>query len=162
MTPEQIIEATKAKFGAAVLAAEPAAKTPSMKITPASWPEIAKFLRDEIGLNYLVCLTAVDRTAELEAIYTLEHLGFAASDTARYGVSVRISVPRAEPVIPTVEHVWRTADWHEREAWDLMGITFAGHHNLVRILCAEDWEGHPLRKDYKAPATYHGIKNVVV
>jgi NADH:ubiquinone oxidoreductase subunit C len=52
-----------------------------------------------------------------------------------------------EPV-PSVVSVWPTADWHEREVWDLMGIEIQGHPNLVRILTAEDWEGHPLRKDY--------------
>ena len=50
---------------------------------------------------------------------------------------------------------------HERETFDLMGVIFEGHHNLVRILCAEDWEGHPLRKDYVIPDTYRGLKNVV-
>jgi NADH-quinone oxidoreductase subunit C len=161
MTPEQIIEAVKAKFGADVLAADPAPRNPFVKVAPAAWPKVALFLRDELGMNYLVCLTAIDRAAELEAFYNLERVSKDAADTKRYGIGVRVLVPRANPVIPTVEHVWRTADWHEREAWDLMGITFEGHHNLVRILCAEDWEGHPLRKDYKAPATYHGIKNVV-
>jgi NADH-quinone oxidoreductase subunit C len=128
-----------------------------VKVAPASWAEVAKTLRDEIGMNYLVCLTAIDRGAELEAFYNLEHIG-----DVRYGMGVRVLVPRDNPEIPTVENVWRTADWHEREAWDLMGIKFPGHHNLVRILCAEDWEGHPLRKDYKSPDYYHGVKNNVV
>lgn len=162
MTPEQIIEATKAKFGADVLASDPAPRNPSLKTTAAAWPKVAAFLKDELGLNYLVCLTSLDRGAELEAVYTVERVSTVAAETKRFGISVRVCVPRENPTIPTVEHVWRTADWHEREAWDLMGIKFEGHHNLVRILCAEDWEGHPLRKDYKAPATYHGIKNVVV
>jgi NADH-quinone oxidoreductase subunit C len=63
------------------------------------------------------------------------------------------------PRIPTLENVYRTADWHERESFDLMGIEFEGHHNLIRILCAEDWEGHPLRKDYVMPEYYHDIPN---
>ena len=54
--------------------------------------------------------------------------------------------------------IWRTADWHEREAYDLMGVQFEGHHNLIRILCPYDWEGHPLRKDYVTPETYHNMK----
>ena len=65
------------------------------------------------------------------------------------GVRVRVQVwlDEDEPV-PSVVPVWPTADWHEREAWDLMGIRIEGHPNLVRILMDEDWEGHPLRKDY--------------
>jgi NADH-quinone oxidoreductase subunit C len=62
-------------------------------------------------------------------------------------VRVQVWVDEAEPV-PSVVPVWPTADWHEREAWDMMGIPFDGHPNLVRILMEDDWEGHPLRKDY--------------
>ncbi len=157
MTPDQVIERLKAKHADAILAVDPAPKNPFAKVAPAAWPAVAATLRDELGFNYLVCLTAIDRGAELEAFYNLEHIA-----DVRYQFGIRVCVPREKPVIPTVENVWRTADWHEREAWDLMGIVFEGHHNLVRILCAEDWEGHPLRKDYKAPESYHGIKNVVV
>jgi NADH-quinone oxidoreductase subunit C len=157
MTPEAIIEKLKARHAAAVLASDPNPKHPFVKVAPAAWREVAKTLRDELGMDYLVCLTAIDRGAELEAFYHLEHIG-----DVRYGIGVRVLVPRDNPVIPSVENVWRTSDWHEREAWDLMGIRFEGHHNLVRILCAEDWEGHPLRKDYKSPDYYHGVKNNVV
>ena len=62
-------------------------------------------------------------------------------------VRVQTWVDDGEPV-PSVVGVWPTADWHEREAWDMMGIRFEGHPNLVRILMEDDWEGHPLRKDY--------------
>jgi NADH-quinone oxidoreductase subunit C len=62
------------------------------------------------------------------------------------------------PEIPTVSGVWKIADWHERETFDLVGINFLGHPNLTRILCAEDWVGHPLRKDYEFPLEYHGIR----
>jgi NADH:ubiquinone oxidoreductase subunit C len=63
-------------------------------------------------------------------------------------VRVQVWLDEDEPVVPTVVPVWPTADWHEREAWDLMGITVQGHPNQKRILLDEDWEGHPLRKDY--------------
>ena len=62
-------------------------------------------------------------------------------------VRVQVWVDEGEPV-PSVVPVWPTADWHEREAWDLMGIRIEGHPNLRRILMDDDWEGHPLRKDY--------------
>jgi NADH:ubiquinone oxidoreductase subunit C len=62
-------------------------------------------------------------------------------------VRVQVWVDDGEPV-PSVVRVWPTADWHEREAWDMMGIRFEGHPNLTRILLEDDWEGHPLRKDY--------------
>ena len=68
-----------------------------------------------------------------------------ADDSAR--VRVQVWLDDGETV-ETVIHVWPTADWHEREAWDMMGIAFDGHPNLTRILMEDDWEGHPLRKDY--------------
>jgi len=66
-------------------------------------------------------------------------------------------VKKDAPEIPSVAEIWRTANWHEREAWDLFGIVFTGHPDLKRILLPDDWEGHPLRKDYKTQETYQGI-----
>ena len=59
--------------------------------------------------------------------------------------------------IPSVVSLWKTADWHEREAYDMMGIIFEGHPNLKRILLSDDWEGYPLRKNYEEPDYYHGM-----
>jgi NADH-quinone oxidoreductase subunit C len=66
--------------------------------------------------------------------------------------------PGQLPELPSVAHIWSTADWHEREVYDLMGVFFTDHPNLRRILCPEDWVGHPLRKDYEMPLEYHGIR----
>ena len=71
--------------------------------------------------------------------------------------AVRIETDRDDPHVPTVSHLWPTADWQEREAYDMMGIVFDGHPHLVRILLPDDWVGHPLRKDYEFPLEYHGI-----
>nr|MDQ3333052.1 NADH-quinone oxidoreductase subunit C [Planctomycetota bacterium] len=62
------------------------------------------------------------------------------------------------PALPTVSHLWPIADWHERECYDLLGVYFEGHPNLVRMMMPEDWQGHPLRKDYEWPEDYHGIR----
>jgi NADH-quinone oxidoreductase subunit C len=61
------------------------------------------------------------------------------------------------PSAPTVSDLYPTANWHERECWDLMGVHFDGHPDMRRVLCAMDWVGHPLRKDYVFPKEYHGI-----
>ena len=158
LSTEDIAKKLKDRCGEDILESNGDGLEHFVRVEPSAWPSAALFLRDECGMDYLSCLTSVDRGADgLEAIYHLEHMG-----ETRTGIVVRIHVPLDNPVIPTVENVWRTADWHEREAFDLMGIIFEGHHNLVRILCAEDWEGHALRKNYKSPDTYHGIKNNVV
>lgn len=67
-------------------------------------------------------------------------------------------MPGRLPEVPSVAHLWRTADWHEREVWDLVGVMFTGHPDLRRILMNDDWEGHPLRKDYEFPLEYHDIR----
>jgi len=83
----------------------------------------------------------------------------------KHTIVVKVKVPRWKndvegelPELPTVSHVWRTADWHEREVYDLVGVQFVGHPNLRRILCPEDWVGYPLRKDYEMPLEYHGMR----
>jgi NADH-quinone oxidoreductase subunit C len=72
-------------------------------------------------------------------------------------IAVRVRVPRDGGHLPSVADVWPAADWHEREVYDMLGVTFEGHPGLRRILCPDDWEGHPLRKDYEFPKEYHGI-----
>jgi NADH-quinone oxidoreductase subunit C len=95
----------------------------------------------------------------LEVVYHLY------SYTHRHALVLKVKLPRWKagqtgqlPELPSVSDVWAVADWHEREAFDLVGVNFTGHPNLKRILCAEDWEGHPLRKDYEFPLEYHGIR----
>jgi NADH-quinone oxidoreductase subunit C len=95
----------------------------------------------------------------IELVYHLWSTG------ARVSLVVKTSLPRWKndtpgeiPEIPSVAGVWRTADWHEREVYDMSGVNFVGHPDLRRILCPEDWEGYPLRKDYEMPLDYHGIR----
>ena len=77
----------------------------------------------------------------------------------RLKVTIRVLLAREAPVLPTVSDLWPTANWHEREAFDLYGIDFAGHPDFRRILLPDDWVGHPLRKDYEMPTEYRGIRH---
>ena len=103
----------------------------------------------------LSCVTAIDLgvdSGQMEVIYTLYSIPFHVT------LHVRVVLDREKPEVPSLSGIWKTADWHEREAFDFFGIQFIGHPNLTRILLPADWEGHPLRKDYVEQERYHGIK----
>jgi NADH-quinone oxidoreductase subunit C len=121
------------------------------------WQEIALFMRDHAKLkfNYMACMSGVDYQAEekIGIVCNLESLG-----VFNHKLAVKVKCDRNGGVVPTVSCVWHTANWHEREAYDMFGILFSGHPDMKRILCPDDWEGFPLRKDYKVQETYHGIK----
>ena len=127
----------------------------SIQVKPEKWEEIAVFLRDHADalLDQLECLTGVD-LGEGEALQVRYNLH---SMKHRHKLEVLINADRKSPEIPSVETVWRMADWFERETYDMYGIVFNGHRDLRRLLCPEDWEGWPLRKDYEEQETYHGI-----
>ncbi len=144
---------------------------------PARLLEACAYLRDELGFNFLSDISATDylgwggkgvsgaigtasgrdlnrpSTQGYQSLPALKPKRFAmnyhllAIRTDAPRVRVQVSLDDGEPV-PSVVTIWPTADWHEREAWDLMGIRIEGHPNLRRILMDDDWEGHPLRKDY--------------
>jgi NADH-quinone oxidoreductase subunit C len=136
-------------------------------------PEVCRYLRDEDDLRFemLHCITAVDyfepdakKAAQVDWQPHLELIYHLSSMTHHHRLVLKVQMPRWRedepgvlPEVSTVSNVWGTADWHEREVFDLMGVFFVGHPDLRRILCAEDWEGHPLRKDYQMPDEYHGI-----
>jgi len=108
---------------------------------------VCRFLKDdpEIKMDYLIDITAVDwmpKTPRFEVVYHLHSM--------RHGHRLRLKVPLEEEdaTLPSVCAIWKTSPWHEREAFDLFGIKFEGNPDLRRILMPDDWEGHPLRKDY--------------
>jgi NADH-quinone oxidoreductase subunit C len=155
MTPQQIIHQLQDQFPGQILAAYPDDKHPRVHIDAAHWRPIAEFLHNdpELQLDWLANLSGMDYVADdkLAVVYDLY------SFDLRHEFAVKVFCPRADPHIPTVSDLWRIADWHEREAYDLFGILFDNHPDLRRILLADDWEGYPLRKDYVFPREYHGI-----
>ncbi len=105
----------------------------------------------ELNFDYLMCISGVDKGTELQTVYHLYSMKH------KHRVALRCAVSKDDPIVPSLCQVWPAANWHEREAWDMFGIRFNNHPDHRRILCADDWEGHPLRKDYKAPESFHGI-----
>ena len=158
----QIIAVIKEKLPEAVVEEVLDGVDPFVVVKAEQWGETAQLCRDDsrLGFDLLSCISGVDypereEGPEIEVIYHLD------STVNHHGLTIKVKLPRRDPRGASVEEIWRTADWHERETYDLVGVVFEGHHNLVRILCAEDWVGHPLRKDYEAPDSFHGIKNVI-
>lgn len=174
MAANAFLDRLKKKFGAAITGANFEAIDPWVEVSPESLPEVCRYLRDESDLKFdvLNCITAVDyfepdpkKAAKAPWQPHLELVYHLSSIAKKHTLVVKVMLPRWKddvegelPEVPTVSNVWRTADWHEREVYDLSGVNFLGHPNLVRILCPEDWVGHPLRKDYEMPLEYHGIR----
>ena len=164
MTPEEICELLKKRFPTAVGEVMVQGGHPQVVIGAADWPQVAKFLRDdaETRFDLLRCISSIDLPAsdKLACVYDLASLSpISATEVmvVRHEFAVRVYADRRDPHIPSVAGVWPAADWHEREAYDMMGIVFDGHPDLKRILCPDDWEGFPLRKDYEFPVRYHDI-----
>lgn len=118
------------------------------------------FSNPKTYFDYLSCLTGMDNGPEAGTVEVIYHLYSIPYDhhLVLKVVTERLAPAGDLPQVPSVAQIWRSADWHEREAYDLVGIRFTGHPDLRRILCANDWPGHPLRKDYEWPEYYHGIK----
>lgn len=109
----------------------------------------------ETYFDMLSCVTGIDNGAQsntMEVVYNLYSIPF------NTHLMLKVVLPRENPVIDSVTSIWRTADWHEREAYDMFGIKFNGHPDLRRILMPADWEGFPLRKDYVHQEYYRDIK----
>jgi NADH-quinone oxidoreductase subunit C len=174
MTAAEIAAVLEEKFGGRIKGKNLEAIDPFLSVEPAALVEICRFLRDEPRLDFslLNCISGVDYLEpdpkkapkagfdpHTEVVYHLQ------SFTKRHRFVLKVILPRWKddrpgqlPEVPSVTSIWRTADWHEREVYDLSGVWFTGHPELTRILLAEDWEGHPLRKDYEYPLEYHGIR----
>jgi NADH-quinone oxidoreductase subunit C len=174
MTAAEIVPILQAQFPDAVSGVSGGPDL-SVTVEPAKLVEICTFLRDEPRLKFEILndVSGIDyletdpkKAAKagfephVEVVYHLSSFSFPGR---RF--TVKVVLPRWKdgvagqlPEVPSVVGVWKTADWQEREVYDLIGVHFTGHPGLTRILLGDDWEGHPLRKDYEFPLEYHGIR----
>ncbi|MBA3485487.1 MAG: NADH-quinone oxidoreductase subunit C [Pirellulales bacterium] len=173
MSGSSFVDQLKQKFGDQITGANLENVDPWIEVAPEGIVAVCTHLRDEPSLAFDYCnsVTAVDylQTDEKKAAKTewqphLEVVYHLFSMKHKHSLVLKVMLPRWNgepgnlPELPSVAGVWSTADWHERECYDLFGIHFTDHPNLRRILCPEDWVGHPLRKDYEMPLEYHGIR----
>jgi len=174
MSGQSFVDQLKQKFGEKISGSNLENIDPWIEVTPDGIVDVCQYLRNEpsLAFDYLNCITAVDyfHTDEKKAAKSpwephLEVVYHLFSMQHKHSVVLKVMLPRWQddqpgnlPQIPSVAGVWAIADWHEREVYDLFGVEFVGHPNLKRMLCPEDWVGHPLRKDYVMPLEYHGIR----
>jgi NADH-quinone oxidoreductase subunit C len=174
LTAAQIVEIVEQALPGKVKEKKLDAIDPWIAVAPSDLLEVGRFLRDDPRLKFemLNCVSGVDYLdpdpkkapkagfdPHMEVVYHLQ------SFTHKHRFVVKVMLPRWKddkagqiPEVPSVVPLWGAADWHEREVYDLSGVWFTGHPNLTRILLADDWVGHPLRKDYEFPLEYHGIR----
>ncbi|GAB1370277.1 NADH-quinone oxidoreductase subunit C [Candidatus Kapaibacterium sp.] len=155
MTANEIYEKLKSEFGDEIISlTEDAANEAFIVVKPQRIVEICLVLRDDpnFKFDYMANLTGMDYPNNLTVVYHLYSIPL------NHRIVLKVELNKENPSVESVEKVWKTANWHEREAYDMFGIIFENHPFLVRILTPYDWEGHPLRKDYKEPETYHGVK----
>ncbi len=183
MEQKAIYELLAGKIGDAALAFNDEGAESYAEIAPEKIAEAALFLRDDdqLDFNQLMCLSGLDwdgydESGKGKSVAILGYLGDGKPEVSdrvgegdlgvayslyshekKHKFTLRVKVPRAEALVPTVIGVWSTAGWHAREAWDLLGIRFQGHPDLRRMLLEEDWVGHPLRKDYQMPGQWEQV-----
>lgn len=173
MTTPEIFAILQEKFGGLITGSNFENIDPWIEVDSSAIAEVATFLKSDSrlqfdALNNLSASDWFDSDAKKQAKLgepRLEIIYHLYSYSLKHYCILKVKLPRWQngetgrlPEVPTVCRVWSVADWHEREAFDLVGIHFVGHPDLRRILCSEDWEGHPLRKDYEFPLEYHGIR----
>lgn len=175
MTPAEIATRLEETFGTDIVGKKlDGSWDPYVEVKAEAIAKVAAFCKDDpaLSLDYLKDLQAVDwlitdeKRAQKLAVKPHLDINYQLfSFKHKHDITLKVTLPRWKddkpgqlPEVPTVSKVWLIADWHEREAYDLTGVNFLGHPNLCRILCAEDWIGHPLRKDYEFPLEYHGVR----
>ena len=174
MTSADIISVVAAECGSRIKSKHAEAIDPYIVVEPGDLIAVCKVLRDhpKLKLDMLNCMSGVDyleldpkKLAKAGFEPHMEVVYHFSSFAHQHRFVVKVMLPRWKdgkpgelPEVPSLTLLYPAADWHEREVYDLAGVWFTGHPELLRILLAEDWVGHPLRKDYEFPLEYHGIR----
>jgi len=183
MEAKEIYDLLVEQIGEGALGLDEEGFQPVASIAPASIHQACQFLRDDerCSFDMLMCLSGIDWDGYDEngkgksvKILGYDELGEPEtndrvadgdlavrydffSHTLRHKFHIQVRMPRDVASVPTISDIWQTANWHEREAWDMVGITFEGHPDLRRMLLDDSWIGHPLRKDYQMPTTWANV-----
>ena len=179
---EALLPQITAKFGDAVLGSHIARGDIWVRVANERWVEVVEFCKTTLGCRFFDFLSGLDwlNNPNLSGEKTFDPdadkvpaetvAGYAGGDTrfqvmcrlfnidTHLGITLKADLADDAPTIGSIVEIFAGADWHEREVFDLSGVRFVGHPDLRRILCPEDWEGYPLRKDYEMPLEYHGIR----
>lgn len=142
---DEVVNKLEARFPGVVLERKEFRGETSLTIKTEAVRDVALFCRDTLGFDYFVDLTTIDHfetEPRWEVVYELYSMG------GNVHLRLKYTLPEDEPEAPTVSDIWPTADWHEREAFDMMGIRFKDHPDLRRILMWEGYPYYPLRKDF--------------
>lgn len=146
MTPEEL----KIKITELLAAAtfEEGGEWLTINIEPKDWLPLAQQFRndDSLYFDYLFCLTCIDWKTHLTMVYHLSSVKY------RHNIVIKSKLDRSNPEIETVSHIWRTAEFHEREVYEMFGVNFLNHPDLRLLILPDGWEGkNPLRKDFEDP-----------
>lgn len=170
MTRDEILKELREAFPGRPLEAAPD-NSDGIRISSPDLPEVAAFLKTapSLSFNYLFFISAIDRLGSLETsvrpepvegqdvdrLESLEVLYHLYSMGNGHHVIIKTNLDRKNPVLDSVTSLWPAANWHEREVYDLFGVRFNGHPDLRRILLPDDWEGHPMLRDFTHPNLIH-------
>ncbi len=149
MTSEEIVEKIKNDLGDDILSVEISLGDAVVHLLPPALPKVCEFIKNDADLDfdYLSNISGVDyldldREPRFEAVYEFHSMD------KNHSVRLRVGIEEENPSVPTISHLWKSADFPERELFDMFGMNVEGHPDLRRLIMPDDWEGHPLRRDY--------------
>ena len=152
MTPQEILNAAQKQFPQMTLELQKGDAGDEWLLVPAAdLMPLMQFFHRDLDMQFLACLSGVDLQSHFTVVYQIRSL------KSKSELMVKVMLDHEKPQVATVSGLWANANWFDREAYDLLGIHFSGHPDLRRLMMADDWVGHPLRKDYQEEPEYHGI-----